>query len=259
MKLTRNTEWAVIAALIVYIAFTPGMQVVKDILATPLGKAAVLATIVYVWKFVSPIIAILLTISFMRCAKWNVWEGFSGAETACTCENSAAIWDSQSKTCKDATGNAAGAVKTCTCTNGYAWDGGEKGKKQCIPVTNTQAPVPPTENPVAASLDQESKDAKAAEAAIVPTPEPKTETTDATTPASKPTEGFANGREFFGGIGTSLFGAAPVADGRKGPSEVPMTTGSAGAALVRDRFVPSGGYGGVQPSGGQTSSVPASA
>ena len=259
MKLTRNTEWAVIAALIVYIAFIPGVPIVKELLATPLGKAAGLAAIVSVWKFVSPIIAILLTISFLRCAKWNVWEGFSGAESACTCENSAAIWDSQSKTCKDASGNAAGPVKTCTCTNGYAWDGGEKGKKQCVPVTNTQAPVPPTENPVAATLDQEAKDAKAAEAAIVPTPEPKTETTDATTPASKPAEGFANGREFFGGIGTSLLGAAPATDGRKGPSELPMTTGSAGAALVRDQFVPSGAYGGVQPSGGLTSSVPASA
>lgn len=146
MKLTRNTEWAVIAALIAYIAFTPGFRAVKDILATPLGKAAALAGIVYVWKFVSPIIAILLTVSFLRCAKWNVWEMFSGAEQACTCENSAAIWDSQSKTCKDATGKPAGPVKSCTCSNGYAWDGGEKGTKQCIPVTDAQPPVPPAES-----------------------------------------------------------------------------------------------------------------
>jgi hypothetical protein len=194
----------------------------------------------------------------MRCATWNSWEMFSGAEQSCTCETAGAIWDSQSKTCKDATGNAAGPVKTCTCTNGYAWDGGPKGKKQCIPVTSAQPPVEPTENPVAAALDQESKDAKAAEAAIVPTPEPKTDD-DKTKSTDKPAEGFANGREFFAGIGTSLLGAAPATDGRKGPSELPMTTGSAGATLVRDRFVPSGGYGGVQPSGGLTSSVPASA
>jgi len=153
MKLTRNTEWALIAALIVYIAFTPGFRVVKDILATPLGKAAALAAIVYVWKFVSPIVAILLTVSFLRCAKWNVWEMFSGAEVACTCENSAAIWDSQSNTCRDAAGNVAGLVKTCTCANGYAWDGGEKGKKECIPVTTNQPPVPPpAETPTASAL-----------------------------------------------------------------------------------------------------------
>jgi hypothetical protein len=142
MKLARNTEWAIIAALIAYIAFTPGFRIVKDTLATPLGKAAALAAIVYIWKFVSPIVAILLTISFLRCAKWNVWEMFSGAEQSCTCEMPEATWDPQSKTCKDSSGQPAGPVKSCTCTNGYAWDGGEKGKKECIPVTTEQPPVP---------------------------------------------------------------------------------------------------------------------
>lgn len=256
MKLTRKTEWVLITALIVYIAFIPRVQAVKDILATGLGKAAALAAIVYVWKSGSAILAILLVVAFLRCARWNVWEGFSGAEVACTCETPTAIWDSQTKTCKDGSGKLAGPVKTCTCANGYAWDGGEKGKKECIPVTSTQPPVPPppADNPVGAALDQETKEAKAAEAAIVPTPEPNQEET------KKDGEGFTNPREFFGGIGTSLFGAAPVAEGQKGPSDVPMTTGSAGASLVRDHFVPSGSYGGVQPSGGRTtSSVPASA
>lgn len=152
MKLTRKTEWILIAALIAYIAFTPGFRVVKDILATPLGKAAGLAAIVYVWKSVSAIVAILLTIAFLRCAKWNVWEMFSGAEQTCTCETPDAIWDPTSKTCKDASGKVAGPVKTCTCSNGYAWDGGEKGKKECVPVTATQPPVPPAANPVADAL-----------------------------------------------------------------------------------------------------------
>jgi hypothetical protein len=130
-----------------------------------------LAIIVYVWKFVSQTIGLLLVISFLRCAKWNVWELFSGAEQSCTCETAGAIWDSQTKTCKDASGNAAGPVKTCTCTNGYAWDGGEKGKKQCVPVTDSQPPVaPPAENPVAAALTAETAAAKEAEAKIVPTP-----------------------------------------------------------------------------------------
>ena len=248
MKLTRNTEWALIAALIVYLSFMPGLQVVKSALATPLGKAAGLAVIIYVWKFVSCPIALLLTISFMRCATWNSWEMFSGAEQSCTCETAGAIWDSQSKTCKDATGNAAGPVKTCTCTNGYAWDGGPKGKKQCIPVTSAQPPVEPTENPVAAALDQESKDAKAAEAAIVPTP----------TEEDKTKEGETKKEEFMG-MGSSLWSSAPATDGTKAPSEVPQTTGSAGALLLRDSFVPSRAYGGVQPVGGGVSSVPASA
>ena len=150
MKLTRNTEWAIIAALIAYLAFTPGVQVVKDALATPVGKAVALMVIVYVWKYVSATIALLLIISFLRCAKWNVWEMFSGAETACTCENPTATWDATSKTCKDATGNDAGGVKSCICANGYAWDGGEKGTKQCVPTSGTQPPVPPpATNPAA--------------------------------------------------------------------------------------------------------------
>lgn len=152
MKLTRTTEWTVIAVLIAYIAFTPGFRVVKEILATSLGKAAALAAIVYVWKSVSPIVAILLTISFLRCARWNVWEMFTGAEQTCTCELPDATWDPQSKTCKNSSGQPAGAVKTCTCANGYAWDGGEKGRKECIPVTTEQPPVPPATNPMAEEL-----------------------------------------------------------------------------------------------------------
>jgi hypothetical protein len=150
MKLTRNTEWAIIAALIAYLAFLPEVQAIKEALATPLGKAAALAAIVYVWKSVSAIIALLLLVGFVRCAKWNVWELFSGAETSCTCENPTATWDATSKTCKDATGNDAGAVKSCICANGYAWDGGEKGTKQCVPTSGTQPPVPPpATNPAA--------------------------------------------------------------------------------------------------------------
>ena len=263
MKLTRTTEWAVIAALILYISFTPGVRIVKDILATRLGKAAGLAGIVYVWKCVSPIIALLLTVAFMRCATWNVWEMFSGAEVACTCETPDAVWDSQSKTCKDASGNGAGPVKTCTCTNGYAWDGGEKGKKQCIPATANQPPVPPppADNPIAAALDEQSKEAKAAEKAIVPTPEekPAAPAAGGTAPAGGAAvpETFTSAREFFQAMGSTL-GSAPATGGPRSPSAVPMTTGSAGAALVRDNFVPSGSYGGVQPSGGRTTtSVPA--
>jgi hypothetical protein len=252
MKLTRNTEWAVIAVLIVYNSFTSGFRFMKDIMATPLGKAAVLAVIIYVWKFVSCPIALLLTISFMRCAKWTTWELFSGAEQSCTCETSGAIWDSQSKTCKDASGNTAGPVKTCTCSNGYAWDGGEKGKKECIPVTSAQPPVPPTENPVAAALDAETAAAKEAEAKIVPTPP---EAPPAAEGAAGAAGAAATTTESF--MGSSLWSSAPATDGRKGPSEVPQTTGSAGAALLRDSFVPSRGYGGVQPVGGGMSSVPA--
>jgi hypothetical protein len=211
MKLARNTEWAVIGALILYIAFTPGFRVIKDLLATPVGKALALGAIVYVWKYVSPIIAILLTISFMRCAKWNVWEMFSGAEVACTCENGAAIWDPQSKTCKDATGNVAGPVKTCTCSNGYAWDGGEKGTKQCIPITSDQPPVPPATNPTADALVGTTLGASAPTTGGTAAPSAVPETTGsaaAQTMASLPPMPPASG------------GAQPGAGATSGPASV---------------------------------------
>ena len=141
MKLSRNTEWGIIAALVAYLAFTPGFQVVRDVLATPLGKAAVLLTIVYVWKYVSAVIAVLLVVGYMRCAKNNIWEMFSGAEETCVCEGSGYVWDRTSKVCKNVEGQT-GVVKTCTCANGYSWDGGEKGTKQCVPTSGNQPPVP---------------------------------------------------------------------------------------------------------------------
>jgi hypothetical protein len=152
MKLSQKTEWILVAVLVAYLAFTPGFQIVKDALATPLGKAAALVGIVYVWKYVSAIVALLLLVGYMRCAKTNIWEMFSGAEESCTCEGEGYIWDGDTKICKNAEGKE-GTVKTCVCANGYSWDGGEKGTKQCIPTSGTQPPVPPpTTNPVAAAM-----------------------------------------------------------------------------------------------------------
>ena len=219
MKLARNTEWALIGGLILYIAFTPGVQAIKDILAKPLGKAAALAAIVYVWKFVSPVVAILLTISFVRCATWNTWEMFSGAEVACTCESTDATWDAQSKTCKTSSGTASGGVKTCTCANGYSWDGGEKGTKQCVASSSDQPPIPPP--PV-------TPDASALLAGLPPT----------------------------GGVGTSLGASAPATGGTAAASAVPETTGSAaGQALAGSTSVATPSTGGVQPGAGTSSTA----
>ena len=68
MRISQKTEWALIAALIAYIAFTPGFQVVRDLLSTGVGKAVALAAVVATWKYVSPLVAVLLTVSLVRCA-----------------------------------------------------------------------------------------------------------------------------------------------------------------------------------------------
>lgn len=152
MKLTRNTEWTVIGILIAYIAFAPGFAMVRDMLSSPIGKAVALAGIVYVWKYVSPIISILLVVLYLKCSRMSIWEGFSGAEQTCLCEGEGYTWDAATKKCKNAEGKE-GTVKSCTCISGYSWDGGPKGTKQCVATSGEQPPLPiPTTNPVAEAL-----------------------------------------------------------------------------------------------------------
>jgi hypothetical protein len=141
MKLARNTEWTIVGLLIVYIAFAPGFAMVRDMLASPVGKAVALGGIVYVWKTVSPLIAVLLIVLYLKCTRMAVWEGFSGAEDTCMCAGEGYTWDAASKTCKNAEGKE-GEVTSCTCISGYSWDGGPKGTRQCVPTSGTQPPLP---------------------------------------------------------------------------------------------------------------------
>jgi len=174
MKLARTTEWVIIGLLIVYIAVAPGFAIVRELLATPVGKIAALAGVVYVWKSVSPIIAVLLVILYLKCTKMSVWEGFSGAEDTCLCEGTGFTWDSAAKKCKDAAGKE-GPVKSCTCMPGYSWDGGPKGTKQCVASSGEQPPVPiPATNPVADALESSSSAAPAVSTGPVTSSAPMT-------------------------------------------------------------------------------------
>jgi hypothetical protein len=67
--LSSRNEWILIGVLIAYLAFIPSLQMVRDILATSIGKAAALAAIVYVYKYVSCSAALLLVIAYMRCSR----------------------------------------------------------------------------------------------------------------------------------------------------------------------------------------------
>ena len=66
--LSSRNEWILIGSLIAYLAFIPGLQMIRDILSTSVGKAAALAGIVYVYKYVSCPAALLLVIGYVRCA-----------------------------------------------------------------------------------------------------------------------------------------------------------------------------------------------
>jgi hypothetical protein len=77
MKLTKTTEWTLIAVLAAYIAFMPRIGVVRDFLSTGVGRLAALLLIVYAWKYVSALVAVLLVVAFVRCTT-SVWEGLEG-------------------------------------------------------------------------------------------------------------------------------------------------------------------------------------
>lgn len=139
MKLSGQKEWLVIGALIVYIAFFPPFQPIRDALQTSIGKAVMLAAIVYTWKYWSPIVAVLLAINYLRCAGGgNIWEMFSGAEAQCTCEGNGFEYDTFTKKCMK--GDEEGTVAACSCASGYAWD---VKKKECVVNSGTQPPVAP--------------------------------------------------------------------------------------------------------------------
>jgi hypothetical protein len=68
MRISQKTEWVLVAVLILYIAFTPGLPVVREFLSSGVGKAVGLAVIIATWKYVSPAVALLLTVNFVRCS-----------------------------------------------------------------------------------------------------------------------------------------------------------------------------------------------
>jgi len=202
MKLNQRTEWALIVALIAYLAFTPGFQLVRDILSNPVGKAAFLLGIVYVWKKVSAILAVLLALGYMRCAsKGNIWEGLEMPSAVCTCENGF-NFDAATKKCVGAKGEVKDPV-ACTCPSGYSYDSQTKECKQVSEMTEPVA-VPPPPAPEATPSAPETA-APAQDTGVVTSTAPITtpgaaQSMAATTPPTAPpatgpmaSEGFVGG------------------------------------------------------------------
>ena len=100
MLSTRN-ELFVVGALIVYLAFGPKLQALRELLSTSVGKAAALAGIVYVHQKVSCAVALLLLVAYLRCTG-ATWEGFTTPTTTVSpimsCPDGYAL-DAVTKTC----------------------------------------------------------------------------------------------------------------------------------------------------------------
>ena len=121
--LSGRNELFVIGALIVYLAFLPRFQAVRDLLSSSVGKAAALAGIVYVHQKVSCAAALLLAIGYVRC-QGSSWEGF--------------------------TTPTATVAPTMTCPDGYALDA---VTKTCLASSSMSGSVPaPPESSMGASV-----------------------------------------------------------------------------------------------------------
>jgi hypothetical protein len=100
MRITSVQELGIVGVLIAYLAFTNGLQVVRTFLSNPVGKAIGLAAIVWVWKCVSPLIALLLAINFVRCAGGSMREGLASGVTYTCPEGTTAKPDMPGKCAK---------------------------------------------------------------------------------------------------------------------------------------------------------------
>jgi hypothetical protein len=145
MKLSRTVEYTVLGLLIAYIAIGPRLPFVQTVLSTPLGKAFALAGIVYVWKFVSAAVALLLAIMFVRCAGggMTVWEGLEMPEAKCTCPEGY-TFNATTKTCSNKEGKTMNPT-ACACDPGYSYDFTTKECKQNSVMSEPIPPVVPEE------------------------------------------------------------------------------------------------------------------
>jgi len=113
MRISQNTEWAILAALILYVAFTPGFPVVRQFLSTGVGKAVGLTVIVATWKYVSPAIALLLTVNFVRCSGMREsMEDGSGSTSLPPNTSCPPDYTYVNGQCKNASGGSVAAITT---------------------------------------------------------------------------------------------------------------------------------------------------
>lgn len=138
--LSSRNEWIAIGVLLVWIAFVPCPPAMKEFYATPLGKLVAFGAVVYAWKFLSPIVAVLLLVAILRSGSIREFLDETGvAPTNFKCEDTF-VYVADKKMC--AKGNE---MKAPVCNDAsMMWDS-EKG--ECVP----KAAPPPATPPPATS------------------------------------------------------------------------------------------------------------
>ena len=158
MRVSQKIELVAAGILIAYSAFTPRFQPVRDFLESGLGKALALVGVVYVYRSVSPLLALLLVVALCRSMFTQSWEGFDVPTP--TCSNGKAVVktpsgdfkcdDNSMPTCPPAKGDTASYpydVKTGKCTVLNAGQGTTTASEQVAGVATASTAAPVTTGP----------------------------------------------------------------------------------------------------------------
>ena len=144
MRISQNTELVLVVVLVLYTAFTPGFPAVRQFLSTGVGKAVGLGAIVAVWKYVSPLAALLLTVDFIRCATLREYMENPPMEPHCPAD-----YTLENGQCKGKSGQS---IPATICTKEKpVWDG-----DKCV-ATTAPATAPPMTTPTPPPSSSETK------------------------------------------------------------------------------------------------------
>jgi hypothetical protein len=75
MRLSTKNEWIVVGLLSLYVAFVPQIPMAREFMSTGIGRLSAMASVIFTWKYVSELVAVLLAIVYIRCMVSPIWEG----------------------------------------------------------------------------------------------------------------------------------------------------------------------------------------
>ena len=136
MLLSGRNEWIVIAGLIAYVSLVPCPYAMKEFFSSTLGKMVALGAVVYAWKYISQLVAVLLLVAFLRSGAIREFLDESGMSTPPTASDYKCpdefVYVSDKKMCTKGTETRA---PDCNDSS-MMWD---SSKGVCIP----KSPTPP--------------------------------------------------------------------------------------------------------------------
>lgn len=136
MLLSGRNEWIAVAALIAWVSLVPCPYAMKEFFSSVLGKIVALGAVVYAWKYISQLVAVLLLVAFLRSGAIREFLDESGMSTPPTASDYKCpdefVYVSDKKMCTKGTETRA---PDCNDSS-MMWD---SSKGVCIP----KSPTPP--------------------------------------------------------------------------------------------------------------------